>query len=69
MALLMRHSLRTRLPLLFWAGLGFLFFALANVVLFVDLVILPQHDLVLWRNSLVLAGVVVLLYGLIRTKT
>lgn len=69
MAFLMRHYFRTRLPLLFWSGLGFLLFAIANVVLFIDLVIVPQYDLVIWRNATTLAGVVVLLYGLIRTKT
>jgi hypothetical protein len=66
--LLMRHYLRTKLPLLFWSGLGFLLFAVANVLLFVDLVLIPQYDLAMWRNAITLAGVVVLLYGLIRTK-
>lgn len=69
MLLLMRHYTRTRLPLLFWSGLGFLFFAMGNILLFIDLVLVPQHDLAVWRNAITLAGVVLLLYGLIRTKT
>jgi len=69
MALLMRHYLRTRLPLLFWSGLGFLLIALANILLFIDFVVVPDYDLALWRNGTTLAGVVVLLYGLIRSKT
>ena len=69
MGLLMRHYTRTRLPLLFWSGGAFLLFALANIILFVDLVVMPQHDLAVWRNGVTLAGVVLLLYGLIRTKT
>lgn len=69
MGLLMRHYFRTRLPLLFWSGLAFLLFALANIILFVDFVIIPDGDLAIWRNGATLAGVVVLLYGLIRSKT
>jgi hypothetical protein len=68
MALLIRHYVRTRLPLLFWSGLGFLLFALSNIFLFIDLALMPQYDFVVWRNAVTLAGVVVLLYGLIRTK-
>lgn len=68
MALLMRHYFRTRLPLLFWSGMGFLLFAMANTVLFIDLVLVPNRDLSILRNGITLAGVIVLLYGLIRTK-
>ena len=69
MALLMRHYARTKRPLLFWSGLGFLLIALANIILFVDLVLLPRTDLSIMRNLITLAGAVVLLYGLNRTKT
>jgi len=69
MGLLMRHYWRTRLPLLFWSGLGFLFFTLANIVLFVDFVVVPDYDFAIWRNGATLAGVMLLLYGLIRSKT
>lgn len=66
--LLLRGYKRNRLPLLFWSGIAFLAFALANILLFVDLVMVPNYDLALWRQSLTLAGVMLLLYGLIRTN-
>ena len=55
-----------RAPLLFWASLGFMGLALNNILLFVDLIILPTYDLFLWRTVAALAGMVLLLYGLIR---
>jgi hypothetical protein len=69
MLLLWRGYGKTRLPLLFWSGAAFLAFALANVLLFMDLVMFPQHDLLLYRQTLTLIGVVLLLYGLIRTHS
>jgi len=68
-SLLLRHYFRTRLPLLFWSGFGFLLFAGSNVLLFIDLVLVPESDLSVWRNCITLAGVIVLLYGLLRAKT
>ena len=65
--LLFRGYRRTRLALLFWSSAGFLAFALANILLFVDLVVLPDYDLLIWRQAITLAGVILLLYGLIRT--
>ena len=53
-------------PLLFWASLGFIGLAINNILLFVDLIILPAYDLFLWRTAIALAGMVLLLYGLIR---
>jgi hypothetical protein len=69
MVLLLRAYRRTRLPLLLWSGIAFLAFATTNTLLFVDLVLVPQYDLSIWRNALTLCGVVLLLYGLIRTNT
>jgi hypothetical protein len=68
MILLLRHYARTKLPLLLWSGLAFMLFAATNALLFVDLVMIPDMNLILWRNGLTLAGVVLLLYGLIRTR-
>ncbi len=62
--LLLRAFRRSRLPLLFWSGLAFVAFAAANVVLFLDLVVV-KPDLSLYRNALTLVGVVLLLYGLV----
>jgi hypothetical protein len=65
--LLLRRYYSTKLPLLLWSGLAFLAFASTNILLYVDLVMLPQFDLAVWRNGITLIGVVLLLYGLIRT--
>ncbi len=63
--LLLRNSSRTPSRLLFWSGAAFICFALANILLFVDLVVVRNHDLILLRNTITLAAVAMLLYGLI----
>ena len=63
--LLLRSYAGRRVRLLFWSGLGFVGFAIANAVLVADLVVFPERDLQLWRDLPTLAGVVVLVYGLI----
>lgn len=68
MALLFRRHRQARVPLLFWSSAAFLAFAIANVLLFVDLVIIPNHDLLIWRQGITFAGVLLLLYGLIKTN-
>lgn len=61
---------KSRVDLLFWSSLAFLAFTITNILLFVDLVLLgPGTDLGLWRNICTLAGVAVLLYGLINDNT
>jgi hypothetical protein len=67
-ALLLRGYLRTRLPLLFWSGAAFLAFTVANILLFLDLVTFPHMNLQIWRQALTLVGVMLLLYGLIRSN-
>jgi hypothetical protein len=66
--LLLRAYIRTKLPLLFWSGIAFLAFATSNILLFVDLIVFPEYNLLLWRQLTTLIGVVLLLYGLIRTN-
>ncbi len=65
--LLLRGYSRSRMRLLLWSGLCFVALAVSNVVLFVDLVIVPgpEVDLSLWRSSIALLGIATLLYGLI----
>lgn len=64
--LLYRGYRVNRARLLFWASLAFLFLALDNVVTYVDLVILPVlPDLFWYRTGCALAGMLVLLFGLI----
>jgi hypothetical protein len=50
--------------------MAFLCFTITNIILFIDIVILPTTvDLSLVRNFITLLGVVVLLYGLIKGNT
>ena len=56
----------TKTNLLFWSGFCFFGFALNNVLLYVDLAILPTTlDLSLLRSVIALASVMVLLFGLV----
>jgi hypothetical protein len=63
--LLLRGYARRGVRLLLWSGLGFVGFALGNVMLVLDLVVLPERDLSMFRSLPVLAGLAVLLYGLV----
>jgi hypothetical protein len=64
--LLLRAYLDQRTRLLLWSTLCFAFLTLNNILLFVDLIIVPYTvDLSLWRSSTALAGIVLLLFGLI----
>jgi hypothetical protein len=63
--LLLRGYRRSRVRLLLWSGLCFAGLALNNVLLFVDVRVVPQTDLSLVRSIPALAGVAVLLFGMI----
>jgi hypothetical protein len=68
--LLLRGYRRTKVSLLFWAGASFLAFTVSNLLLVVDLAIIgPDYDLSLVRGVPTLVGVILLLYGLIRSNT
>lgn len=64
-ALLFRGYRTRRTRLLFWASACFLGLAANNVLLFIDLILVPEIDLFLWRSAAALAGMTVLVYGLI----
>lgn len=64
--LLLRSFARTQTRLLLWSGLCFVFLALENVMIFVDLVLTgPSIDLRLVRLALGLAGFLFLVCGMI----
>lgn len=63
--LLGRSYRRTGMRLLLWSTLCFLFLAGNNLLLMVDLLLLPNLDLRLGRLLLALAAVSVLLFGFI----
>jgi Family of unknown function (DUF5985) len=64
--LLLRGYTKVRAPLLLWSGLCFVMLTLANALLFVDLVVLPQQiNLYVWRLATAASGMLLLLYGLV----
>ena len=63
--MLVRHHRRHPTPLLFWSFVGFLGLAANNVLVFVDLVIVPATDLSLLRSAVAAAAVAVLIFGLV----
>lgn len=67
--LLYRRFRSTRTRLLFWSTWCFVCLMLSNVLLFVDLVVLPEVNLSVLRSAVTLAGLVLLLYGLIRESS
>jgi hypothetical protein len=64
-ALLLRAYRLHHARLLFWSSLCFIGLALNNILLFVDLIVVPQIDLQPVRNVAALLGVGVMLFGLI----
>jgi hypothetical protein len=64
-ALLFRGYLRSGTALLLWSALCFAGLSLDNVLLFVDRVMIPDQTVFAMRRVFSLAGVAVLLYGLI----
>ena len=69
--LLLRGFRRTHARFLLWSSLCFMGLAINNVLLFIDLVVLPRVqgfmgiDFALWRTGAALAGLCLLLYGLV----
>ena len=62
--LLFRQHRRSPSALALRSSIAFLCFAFANIMLFVDSVVLPQIDLKLWRNLANLIGALILLLAL-----
>lgn len=63
--LLLRGYGRSRARLLFWSGLCFVGLALNNVLLVIDVRVVPAVDLSVWRTVPALIGVSLLVYGLV----
>jgi uncharacterized protein DUF5985 len=63
--LLLNGYRRQNYRLLLWSGLCFAGLTLNNLLLVADKIFLPQIDLSLWRTSVALISMTVLLYGLI----
>ena len=63
--LLARNFWRTGARLLLWSALCFLFLAINNFVVILDMLVIPTTDFRLTRLALALAAVGVLLFGFI----
>lgn len=64
--LLLRSYRRTRAKLVFWGAVFFICFAVSNVLLFFDLGVLPSVDLSPYRDGITLAGLIAMIFGLIK---
>ena len=63
--LLLRGYTKSRARLLFWSGLCFTGLALNNLLLVIDVRVIPAIDLSLWRTIPALIGISLLVYGLV----
>lgn len=63
--LLYRGYRESQVRLLLWAALCFLGLSFNNVLLFVDLGLVPEVDLSIWRSLPTLGGLLLLIYGLV----
>lgn len=63
--LLLQSYRRGHYRLLLWSGLCFAGLTLNNVLLVLDKLVFPTVDLSLWRTSVALLAMAILLYGLI----
>jgi hypothetical protein len=67
--LLVANYRRTRVRLALWTSLCFVGLALNNVLLVVDLIVLPDNDLQIWRTAVALAALATLVFGLVWEET
>jgi hypothetical protein len=65
MVLLLKAYGQSKVRLLLWSGLCFVFLSVNNVLLFLDLVVFPELDLRPYRLAAALIGLSFLLYGFI----
>ncbi len=63
--LLLNANRKAPSPLLFWSGVFFSLFAVSNVLLFIDLVLVAEVDLSLLRAAMTAVAHLVLVIGFI----
>jgi hydrogenase/urease accessory protein HupE len=63
--LLIHNYRRTRLPLALWTSACFVGLALNNVLLFIDLIVVPGVDFGIWRSATTIVALLTLIVGLI----
>lgn len=64
-AMLVRSWMRSRTRLLLWSAFCFVMLAVNNLLVVVDLALLPTVDLSVYRDLAALVGLAFLLYGFI----
>ena len=63
--MLLRGYHRTHVRLLLWSGLCFIGLMIDNIMLYVDVIVVPAYSLIIWRKVPGLIAIMVLLFGLI----
>jgi hypothetical protein len=63
--MLLRGYGRSKVRLLFWAGLCFIGLMIENIMLYFDVVVYPGIDLAIWRKIPGLLAMAVLVFGLV----
>ena len=63
--LLLSGYRKNKFRLLLWSSVGFFGFALNNVLLFVDIMMIPHTDLSVFRTVPALIGMMIMVYGLV----
>ena len=63
--LLLRAYSTVRQRLLLWSGLCFAGLTVSNALVIVDLEVVPQYSIYVWRLAVAAGALLVLLYGLI----
>ncbi|MGH9605288.1 MAG: DUF5985 family protein [Terracidiphilus sp.] len=63
--MLLRGYFRGRHRLLLWSGICFAGLTISNIFVFLDLVLLPNVDLYVWREVTAAVSILILLFGMI----
>lgn len=63
--LLLSGYRKNKFRLLLWSSVGFFGFAINNILLFVDIIMIPQTDLSILRTMPALIGMMIMVYGLV----
>lgn len=56
---------KNKFRLLLWSSIGFSGFAVNNILLFVDIIMVPSTDLLIFRTIPALIGMMIMVYGLV----
>ena len=63
--MLLRGYFRGGNRLLLWSGICFAGLTVSNILVFLDLVVYPDVDLYLWRETTAAVSMLILLFGMI----